>query len=131
MSERTGIEFDQIKLARSQDHNAYREDLIRIGKEMVSSGDYPAIECFKRGFSIVDGIRLADEMTSVQNWAKENKHDLFHMHIIGRSEGTDSTQAEELREMSDMTLVNAGSLDQLYAFLENFVRKQYTLQEEN
>jgi hypothetical protein len=115
LEERLRLPAGRIAETRKLDHEAYRPALIEEGNRMVAEGTSPGVECVRRGYRVIDGIRRRDELEAAidEIRARGGRSLVICVRRPDAPALTDNTEAAALAALADATIANDGSLTQL------------------
>ena len=115
LEERLSLPAGRIAETRKLDHEAYRPALIEEGNRMVAEGTSPGVECVRRGYRVIDGIRRRDELEAAiaEIRARGGRSLVICVRRPDAPALTDNTEAAALAALADATIANDGSLTQL------------------
>jgi hypothetical protein len=115
LEQRLGLPAGRIAEARRLDHDAYRPALIEEGNRMAAEGTSPGVECVRRGYRVIDGIRRRDELEAAvaEIRARGGRSLVICVRRPDAPALTDNTEAAALAALADATIANDGSLTQL------------------
>lgn len=119
-----GLTVEKIITDRKIDPEKYRAQLIETGLNLNKYGLFPSVFALARGFNIIEGARVPQELIGLRNACKMNFLSLCHIHIVrDMKEKTvkDSTQSEKLFALADHIVYNEGTVEELYQIIDQLV----------
>jgi hypothetical protein len=129
LEQRLGLAKGQIAAARVIDHDAYRPALIEEGDRMAAEGTSPGVECVRRGYRVIDGIRRRTELeAAVAEIRRTQGHPIV---ICVRRPNApalaDNTEAVALAALADVIIDNDGPLSRLRRQTASVLRRYRAL----
>ena len=129
LEQRLGLTKGQIAAARTIDHDAYRPALIEEGNRMAAEGTSPGVECVRRGYRVIDGIRRRTELEAAV--AEIRRAQGLPIVICVRRPNApalaDNTEAAALAALADVIIDNDGPLSRLRRQTASVLRRYRAL----
>ncbi len=113
-----GLALGTIEEARKQDPHAYRAALIEAANQRREWGVFPTTDQLHSSYSVVDGARTLSEAEASKRWADSWGRPFVHVHLVGRKDGGDNTEADALRDHATYIVENDGTLPMLFKKLD-------------
>lgn len=115
LEQRLGLPAGRIAETRAVDHEAYRPALIEEGNRMAAEGTSPGVECVRRGYRVIDGIRRREELEAAIHEVRA-RGGLPIVICVRRPDApalADNTESVALASLADVTIDNDGPLSRL------------------
>ena len=121
---RLGLPYGYVAETRAADHEAFRPELIEEGDRMAAEGTSPGVECVRRGYRVIDGIRRREELEAAVAEVRAGGGRPLVL-CVRRPDApalADNTEAAALESLADRLLVNDAGLDHLRALTADALR---------
>ena len=129
LEQRLGLPKGRIAEARAVDHEAYRPALIEEGNRMSAEGTSPGVECVRRGYRVIDGIRRREELEAAVAEVRL-RGGLPIVICVRRPHApalADNTESAALAAQADVIIDNDGALSRLRRRTASVLRRHRAL----